>query len=49
MIPLIEIVAISAGFLVSCFIISMIYLLIRRYKTISMIYLMLGNGDGVRL
>ena len=42
MIPLIEIIAISAGFLVLCFILGLIYLLIRRFKTISMIYLLVS-------
>lgn len=36
---LIETIAISAGLLVLCVILGLIYFLIRKYKTISLIYL----------
>lgn len=40
MIPLIETIAMSAGFLVLCFIVGLIYLVIRRFRTLSLIYLL---------
>jgi hypothetical protein len=36
---LIETIAVSVGFLIFCIILGFIYFLIRRYKTISFIYL----------
>ncbi|MDZ7700314.1 MAG: hypothetical protein U5R49_26425 [Deltaproteobacteria bacterium] len=39
---LIETIAVSAGLLVFCIILGFIYFLIRRYKTISLIYLIVS-------
>ena len=47
---LIETIAVSAGLLVFCIILGFIYFLIRRYKTISLIYGKIGeNRDALHI
>jgi len=42
MVPLIEIIAIFVGFFVLCVILGLVYLLVRKHKTASTIYLIVS-------